>query len=207
MLLCDIGNTSYHFYDGKNDEKKLVKEFDPSSMSEDVYYICVEPQVRQTLQNLSNWHDLSCYIDYEKYYETMGVDRILACEALENGVIIDAGSAITLDVVRSGKHEGGFIYPGIKAMQECFSSISSALDYPFNLSLDLDKLPKNSQDAISYGFVKTLVDAAMKPQLDIILTGGDATTLAPLFPHAKIKEFLLFDGMQKLALKNGVQLH
>ncbi|MDQ7068013.1 MAG: hypothetical protein Q9M40_08590 [Sulfurimonas sp.] len=41
MLLCDIGNTSYHFLDDKTEYKKDVKTFDASRLKEKVYYISV----------------------------------------------------------------------------------------------------------------------------------------------------------------------
>ena len=39
MLLCDIGNTSYHFLDGELDFKKEAVSFDPSTIKEEVFYI------------------------------------------------------------------------------------------------------------------------------------------------------------------------
>ncbi len=197
MLLCDIGNTSYHFLDGEVDYKESTKEFNPSTIKERVFYICVNPTLKIVLDSLENWVDLAKYVDMSSYYETMGVDRIFACEALSDGVIIDAGSAITVDVVNETLFEGGFIYPGTKAMQETYKKISSALDYEFNYTLDLNTLPKNSTDAISYGFLKTLYGEVISHKKEIYLTGGDAEKLYPLFPHAKIDKMLIFNGMKK----------
>ena len=152
MLLCDIGNTSYHFLNTEEDYKEDVKKFNPSTVKERVFYICVNPTLKILLDSLENWIDLAKYVDMSSYYKSMGVDRVFACEALSDGVIIDAGSAITVDVVSDGIFQGGFIYPGVNAMKETYKNISSALDYEFNYSLDIKKLPKNSADAISYGF-------------------------------------------------------
>ncbi|MDT8339071.1 MAG: type III pantothenate kinase, partial [Sulfurimonas sp.] len=156
MLLCDIGNTTYHFFEQGHSYKKDAKLFDPSSIKKQVYYICVNKQVKELLEPLENWIDLSEYVDRKNYYDTMGIDRIMACEAIEEGVIVDAGSAVTVDVVKDGKFEGGFIYPGLRAMSKCYKNISDALGYSFNFELDLDKMPKNSRDAISYGYIKLL---------------------------------------------------
>ncbi|PCI92632.1 hypothetical protein COB11_06900, partial [Candidatus Aerophobetes bacterium] len=41
-------------------------------------------------------------IDKTAYYETMGIDRIIICESIQDGVIIDAGSAVTVDIVNNG---------------------------------------------------------------------------------------------------------
>ena len=200
MLLCDIGNTSYHFLDSNHDYKESVTAFDPSSVAEKIYYISVNYSVQKTLDSLDNWINLKPHVDMKNYYETMGIDRIFACEAIENGVIVDAGSAITVDVVRDGKFQGGFICPGIAAMSKTYENISPALVYPFNFELDLGKLPKNSRDAISYGFLKTLYLEVISYNMKIFLTGGDALELAKIFPTAQIDEALLFKGMKK-ALK------
>lgn len=198
MLLCDVGNTSFHFLDKDKDYKENVKTFNPSSIKETVYYICVEPNIKKTLQTLENWIDLSLKLDMNKYYPTMGVDRVVVCEAVHNGVIIDAGSAITVDVMKDGLFQGGFIYPGTKAMNLTYKNISSALDYEFNYKIDTNNLPKNSQDAISYGYLKLLYSEVTSYNMPIILTGGDASLLKQLFVNSEINDWLIFDSMQKL---------
>ncbi len=198
MLLCDIGNTSLHFFDGKNDYKKDVEHFDSLSITEDVYYICVNSKLKEVLKLLKNWIDLSLHVEMAKYYETMGIDRIMAVEAVSDGIIVDAGSAVTVDVVKDGKYEGGFIYPGKKVMAQTYKNISSALDYPFNFECDLQTMPKNSQDSISYGYLKILYSEVMSHKMDIILTGGDALEFAKIFPEARVDKQLIFKGMQKI---------
>ena len=198
MLLCDIGNTSYHFLDGELSFKKSVASFNPLKMKEKIYYISVNKKVNSELAGLSNWIDLSKYIDMSHYYDTMGIDRIVACEMVKNGVIIDAGSAITVDVVKNGRFEGGFIYPGVVAMQKSYENISSALAYSFNFDLALDIMPKNSQDAISYGYLKTLYSEVVSYKMPIILTGGEAKLFKKIFKNAKVDEELIFKGMKKI---------
>lgn len=198
MLLCDIGNTSYHFYDGDSDYKQSVDSFDPAEISDEVYYISVNPSLVTRLVSLSNWKDLSTYISREDYYETMGIDRIVACEAIEEGVIIDAGSAVTVDVVKAGQFQGGFIYPGLHAMQKAYSDISSRLAFSFDFELDLDKMPKNSPDAVSYGYLRTLYSEVLRHDGPFFLTGGDAELFGHVFPMADIDRHLIFRGMQKI---------
>lgn len=206
MLLCDVGNTSYHFFDGNTQYKEDVKTFDPSSLEEKVYYICVNKALHVKLASLSNWIDLSAFMDKKKYYATMGIDRIFAVEAIDEGIIIDAGSAVTVDVVKNDEFIGGFIYPGIKAMQKTYENISPALAYSFNFDLDLDIMPKNSQDAISYGYLKTLYCEVMSHKLPIILTGGDALEFKKIFKDAKIDTRLIFHSMKKIIQKNEDRL-
>lgn len=204
MLLCDIGNTSYHFYENDQDFKHYIKDFNSQSIEERVYYISVNADVNKLLNECSNWINLEDYIDRKNYYETMGIDRIVALQDVDNAVVVDAGSAITVDLVKKGVFEGGFIYPGIKAMQECYKNISSALDYSFNFELTLDKMAKNSRDAISYGYLKAFVDEIESKNLPIILTGGDAMEFKKLFPDAKIDSELIFKGMKKIITKAGL---
>ena len=200
-MLCDIGNTSYHFLKGESTTKENVASFNPSTINEDVYYISVNPKVDSLVESLDNWHDLREFIVWQKYYETMGVDRIVACEAISNGLIIDAGSAITVDLVVDGSFEGGFIYPGLEAMQETYRNISPRLDYSLNFELDLDKMPQNSRDAISYGVLRTLYSEVMRHNQQIYLTGGNAKVLSQIFPTAIVDEKLLFKGMKKMMEK------
>ena len=202
MLLCDIGNTSYHFLDDKNTFKESVTTFHPTSITQKVYFISVNKIVSEKLASLENWIDLSSFINKKNYYETMGIDRVVATMAVENGVIVDAGSAITVDVVKNGVFCGGFIYAGVKAMQKTYANISPALAYSFNFECDLDIMPKNSQDAISYGYLKTLYLEVISHNLPIILTGGDASKFKKIFNDAKIDEQLIFNSMKKIIKEN-----
>ena len=204
MMLCDIGNTSYSFWDNGDIFKKRVGECNPASYAQQICYICVNPSQKKILSHFENWIDIEPFVDKSHYYETMGIDRIMAVEAVHNGVIIDAGSAVTVDVVREGVFEGGYILPGKQAMQQCYANISKALDYSFNFELDLGKMAKNSQDAISYGYLKLLYDEVVSHNLPIVLTGGDAKAFQKLFTQAQLREDLVFEGMKKIITKGDV---
>lgn len=204
MLLCDIGNTTYSFLDENKSYKKCVKKFNPSTIKQKVYYICVNKEVKTKLEALDNWIDLSFKINMDNYYDTMGVDRIMTCEAVNDCVVVDAGSAITVDVVRDGIFEGGFIYPGTLAMNNAYRNISAALSYEFNYNLNLDIIPKNSKNSISYGYLKLLFNEVTSYNLEIILTGGDADKFAKIFPLAKIEKDLVFSGMKKILKKADI---
>jgi len=204
MLLCDIGNTSYHFYDGTKDYREDVESYDPLTCKKRVFYINVNARLQERLETLENWIDLALHVRWEKYYETMGIDRVMACEAVEDALIIDAGSAITVDIVKESRHQGGYITPGLSIMSETYARLSSRLEYSFNFDLDLDKMPKNSRDAITYGFLGTLRAEVMRHEIPIILTGGDAQKLQTIFPEARLEPLLLFRGMQRLIQKGGL---
>lgn len=206
MLLCDIGNTSFHVYDTETgqDAKHDVATFAPESLHGRVYYVNVNAALETKLARLEQWIDLRSYVDWEKYYDTMGIDRVMACEAVENGVIVDAGSAITVDVVRGGRFEGGFIHPGVQSLRHSFAEISPRLSCSFNFDVRLDKMPKNTNDAITYGALGLLAKEVNGYEVPVYLTGGDAPALKPLFAAPEHVPLLLFRGMEKIIQKAGL---
>ena len=201
MTLCDIGNSSVDILEDEKLSKVTISDFDFANQSKTVYYISVNSALSEKLSTLNNWINLEQYIDRTCYYESMGIDRIVALQSINDGVIVDAGSAITVDVVDYGNFEGGFISAGLKAMRETYVNISPNLDYSFNFELALDKMPKNSPDALTYGFLGLLVKEIARYEKPIILTGGDALVLQPLFKNALVDELLIFKGMKQIITK------
>lgn len=210
MLLCDIGNSSFHFFDteSQKESKLLINEIDFSEYEDkNIYYINVNPLLYNELYSKKNWTNLEEYINKESYYETMGIDRVVVCEMFEDALIVDAGSAITVDKKKDGVFEGGFIYPGIFAMKQCYRDISANLDYEFNFELNLDKMAKNSQDAISYGFLAPLIHEIQRENFaNIYLTGGDAEVLKKFLPNAIVDKNLIFHSMQKIIEENRTRI-
>ena len=62
MILCDVGNTSYHFIDGVNIFKRSVKTFNPLVIKEKVNFISVISDVKKKLLILNNWIELTEFI-------------------------------------------------------------------------------------------------------------------------------------------------
>jgi type III pantothenate kinase len=203
MILCDIGNTSVDlFSDGKR-SKYGVKNFDPSALEGDVYYVSVNTSMNERIRNLVNWHDIGEYIDLDKYYPTMGMDRIMVCEAIEDGVVVDAGSAITVDVMLNGIYDGGFIALGLNSAHEAYGRLSSALSMSFNFEVDLAKMAKNTPDALTIGFLAPLVEKIERLGKPLYITGGDGQLLSRFFSEAIVDEDLIFTGMKKLIEKGS----
>lgn len=199
--MCDIGNTHFSFFDEKRGvHKEKAEGFDISSIREKVYYISVNHYWEKRLEFEENWVNLRAAVDFGNYYESMGIDRIACCEAVEDALIIDAGSAITVDKVQAGKHQGGYIYPGFKALEKCFKDISPRLEVSFNFDIDLATMPKNTQDALSYGVIHPLISSIkeLSGEMNVIITGGDAERLHPFIPQATVDHELVFKGMKKI---------
>ncbi len=200
MLLCDVGNTNIHFYkDGMTWAKpSTIKNI--TSIEEKFYYICVNEGLKDRISNISFATNLEPYFNLDTIYQGLGIDRIAACMAIENGIIVDAGSAITVDIMANGIHLGGYIMPGLLALQESFKNISSRLDIRINPNVDFDIIPQNSMEAISYGVVKPIVMMIeeTKKNKKIYFTGGDGKFFAKFFNNAIYDSSLIFKGMLKV---------
>lgn len=204
MILCDIGNTSVDlFRDGKR-TKLSAEDFDPSTLHDTVYFVSVNTAFNERIGEFANWHDLRELIEWDRYYPTMGIDRIMVCEAIEDGVIVDAGSAITVDVMHNGLYQGGFIALGLRAAEEAYGRLSPALDVLFNFEVDLAKMAKNTPDALSVGFLAPLVSKIESLGKPLYLCGGDASRLSRFLEGAIVDEELIFKGMKKL-IEKGVK--
>ncbi len=204
MILCDIGNTSVDLLIDGNRTKLSADSFEPATFEDDVYYVSVNASMNERIRELTNWHDLRVLIDWDKYYPTMGIDRIVVCEAVEEGVIVDAGSAITVDVMHEGIYQGGFISLGVYAAQQAYAQLSPALDMSFNFEVDLAKMAKNTPDALTVGFLAPLICKIESLGKPVYLTGGDGWLLSRFIPEAVVVEDLIFQGMKKL-IEKGVK--
>jgi len=202
MLLADIGNTYFHIYDGKKVKHLSYDDAISNYATTKMQYISVKSQLDKRIEEIVLWENISKYMKIEGEYDTMGIDRKALCLSHANGLFVDAGSAITVDVVENGKYIGGFILPGLKAYIESYKVISPALETELNYNLQLDELPSTTKDGISYGIIasiKALIDKHSEAKT-LYFTGGDGKFLLTFFDGAVYDETLVFQGMQK-ALK------
>lgn len=198
MILCDIGNTYFHFYHNgciwKESEKTL------SFKQEQIFYISVNPNFESKFLKLQPQAiNLAPYFRLDTGYEGLGIDRVAVCSAIQDGVIIDAGSAITVDVMRNGVHLGGYILPGIASLLKTYTDISPALSVMPNLSVDLDLLPQNTKEALGYGILKSIIEMIKKTSKGerVYFCGGDGKFFSKFFPQSLYDETLVFVGMKK----------
>ena len=203
MILCDIGNTNATFFDGRKIWNLSIDEFSTYEPKEKIYYINVNEKVAQKLSN-PLFINIEPYIKLNSTYIGLGVDRAAACYAINNGLIVDAGSAITLDLMANGCHIGGFIMPGITTTLSSLKNISPRLDIPLNSQVDLECLPQRTQDAISYGVIKPIVNLIndFASGKSIYFTGGDGEFLSRFFAQSLYDRMLIFRGMQRAINEN-----
>ena len=129
----------------------------------------------------------------------MGVDRRALCLSHKNGIFVDAGSAITVDIVEEGRYKGGYIFPGLKAMLKSYEDISPVLKTELNKTISLAQLPTTTKEQISYGIIasiKALIDKHSKGKL-LYFTGGDGKYLSTFFEESVYDEALVFQGLKQ----------
>lgn len=157
-----------------------------------------------------SFQDIPLPLDVE-FPEKVGIDRLLAAYAArcwrempENAacfvncsrfLVIDAGSAITIDLVGGdGQFAGGAIFPGLGALAESFFRISPRLPKISAQNISFAVYPgKNTEEALSAGIYwgvvgairqfhqivySSLTDANLPSRIPIFLAGGDAEALS-----------------------------
>lgn len=200
MILCDIGNTFFHFCEDNFLWNVLHHEELLMNNLEKIYYISVHRESeKKLLQYCPHAYNLAHVLPYQGNYNGLGVDRQMAIYGIDNGIIIDAGSAITVDCVINGCHQGGAILPGLETLGRSFPLISSRLPFP-QWSERVKKYPQNTQEAVLAGSLGMIIAFIRDFSSDqkIIFTGGDGKILHHYFPQSELKEKLLFDNMKRL---------
>ena len=141
-----------------------------------------------------------------KRVSELGVDRwlaILASFQRRAGptVVIDAGSALTIDFVDdSGKHKGGYIAPGISMMRDSLLKSTEGISACATAIGDPRVPGSDTGEAVSKGCflsATSLIKYLIKDQASsLVLTGGDAELLLQYFTGAPVYvEDLVLEGL------------
>lgn len=118
-------------------------------------------------------------------------------------LVVDAGSAITVDYVDSeGRHLGGFILPGLNMMRRSLQVDAARID--FDPSQVLNTSPGvSTSECVNHGIAwlsEALVERVRRDCIalgisDILVTGGDAERLLQLGLVAEFRPSLVMDGL------------
>ena len=128
MILCDIGNTTYHFLVNGKHKKYFLDEKVPK-FDEELYFVSVnEKGTKRLLKKNPQAKNIKDILKFETIYQVLGIDRAVACSFQQNAVIVDAGSAITVDIIENGVHKGGFILLGLRRFMKSYPKISKKLN-------------------------------------------------------------------------------
>ena len=205
MILCDIGNTTYHFLVNGKHKKYFLDEKVPK-FDEELYFVSVnEKGTKRLLKKNPQAKNIKDILKFETIYQGLGIDRAVACSFQQNAVIVDAGSAITVDIIENGVHMGGFILLGLRRFMKSYPKISKKLKFDFEKNINLDKIPLQTKDAITYAMMKSIILPIKEVSLNknIIFTGGDGKLLSKYFENSQYKKDLIFENMKRMIDANN----
>jgi type III pantothenate kinase len=187
----------------------IISSVNPSVES----YVTEIIQKRLFVKSLSIGKDIPiCFPILTDNPEKVGIDRLVnALAAFERvkgwTLVIDSGTAITIDVVNDqGAFLGGIIAPGVGMASKALNHYTALLP-EISISKPANVLGKNTQDAINsgiywgtIGMVSKLVNMLcdeLGTQPEIIATGGNAGMLAQEIPQiSAVFPYLILDGIK-----------
>ena len=213
ILLIDAGNTAVKWLFKGEYGSALISDFslDLLPKSERILISCVGD--KSLLEGLDKAIFIQSPVQFGQFVsaykmpQTLGVDRFLAMIASierypnQTRLIIDAGSALTFDLVLAdGKHQGGLIMPGLSVLRRSFEQFASK-----SKQLTLKETANNTQHAWEYGTAQMFISVieqqiqthlAQYGDLQVILTGGDAKIIAYRLQYPTVIEpHLVLDGL------------
>ncbi len=200
LILCDIGNTTFHFLINGKHKKYFLDEKIPK-FDHEIFFVSVnEKATKKLLKKNPHAKDIKEILKFETSYQGLGIDRAIACSSQDNCVIVDAGSAITVDIMEEGVHKGGFILLGMQSFIKSYPKISKKLKFEFEKEINLDKIPLCTKDAIQYAMLKSIILPIKEVSLNknIIFTGGDGKILSKYFENSIYKKDLIFENMKRI---------
>lgn len=239
ILTLDIGNTAVKgsvFEDGTLlgsaiiDERRaeLLREFllahDPQGgiacavgADSDIIIEGVENIVGFKLLRLDRCTPLPIEVEYSSP-NTLGLDRVAAAVGAarmsKGALVVDAGTAITLDLVKDNRFLGGNISPGLRLRFRSLNHFTKSLPL-VHPEGELPLFGHDTQTAIRSGVVNgviaDIVFALRKageiiPSPELLLTGGDARFLAPLLREqgleCRLEPSLVGLGLESIFLYN-----
>ena len=198
MIFCDAGNSVVSIYAANG----ACKSYEPLAFEQEfkpqgrVYFINVNERLKNYFAKYEQFIDLEPLVEFKTSYQGLGIDRKLACLSVEDAAIIDAGSAITIDIMSSGLHLGGTILPGLGAYRKAYKDISSVLDKELVTKINLSAYPQSTAGAISWGVLHSIISCIKTLACDksLIFTGGDGSFLASFFDKGIYNKILIYQG-------------
>lgn len=207
---------------------EFVSIFDLHDLKIEKIYLCsvANPQIEADLVQAIklNWqvypHLLksepsSCGIEngYDDFSK-LGADRWMSIIALHSSkpyIVVDSGTALTIDLVLEKKYQGGFIVPGLDLMTSSLQQGTALLlnQTPTEKSNETALLATNTLEGIhggclsmTAGFINTTIaelEGALGRKLDCYGTGGSFLAIQPLLSKS-------FEYIEDLTLLGMVEL-
>ena len=156
-------------------------------------------------------HDCGLPVNVE-YPQRVGIDRLMAVVAAKQlagdkpAIVIDAGTAITVDLLADGAFQGGAILPGMKMSAAALDRYAEKLPLVHTSGMaQPDVVGRNTADAMKSGMFWGTVGAieqltrriaeGLLPTPHVFITGGDAPALAKHLPQAEHVPDLVISGI------------
>ncbi|QIB67669.1 type III pantothenate kinase [Kineobactrum salinum] len=147
----------------------------------------------------------------------MGVDRWLAMlgawrRSPGRLCVVDAGSALTIDLVgMGGNHEGGYIIPGTSLMERALLMDTDRVRFAEEAAYDLAP-GTSTAEAVRHGIalaqaaaVTLALQQAGEPPPRLYLCGGGAELLQRLLGgQGECLPDLVFEGLEAMAVEHGL---
>ncbi len=225
MIKIDFGNTALKlFYKGRLEVLPYSVEATfklPASASFYVVSVRDEQFVLGQLATIFPSHRGPIYIaivtdrpGLKCMYDqaVLGSDRwaaaLGAAVRYQNALVVDAGTALTVDVIENGHFTGGIIVPGFQLLQ---TSLIAGTD-KINVGSEQATIApaQETSQAVSNGAITSMVGAVsmmMEARVElrkILVTGGDGNRLLPFLAPRFICEydqFLVFKGMDEMEFR------
>ncbi|ODS22361.1 hypothetical protein AB835_14610 [Candidatus Endobugula sertula] len=196
------------------------------SLIDKVYVASVVPRCHQFLSNwCMRWSIVpvfaitACYqaglMNAYNDVSQMGVDRWLALLAAyerskDPCLIVDAGSAVTIELLCEGSHLGGYIVPGLNLMRNSLFSDTSQVQVTNTRYPDKPCVGASTEEAVLSGLPLMLLGlitlaadelSTTGRKVKIFVTGGDGDYLANLlaaygFSSVEYISDLVLDGLR-----------
>lgn len=165
---------------------------------------------------VSNTSDFPLSIRVEQP-RRVGIDRLLNAVSVNElrswnrlAVVVDSGTATTVDVVSAGGvFEGGAILPGLALSAKALHEYTALLPLVSVAELGMktpEPLGRNTRAAIRSGLfwgqlgaVKELIDRQAGAEAEIFVTGGGGALLAEHLPRARFEPHLPLQGLILIA--------
>lgn len=222
----DVGNSSIKLGIRKEDSWEIQVFTKPDDLTSTLLTLGIEylivSNVRPStdwLEGLSDFYSIAILETKDihqsklkyKTPETLGMDRYLACLGAwniykDNVLVIDAGSACTLDFMeKDGVFHGGVIMPGMQTLMGVFHKNAPGLpNFDFNIPTHFPG--SSSKESLEWGLSQLFLDGVRAnierftkayPAFKIVITGGDAESLASnLEEKPTFRPDLIFVGME-----------
>ena len=144
----------------------------------------------------------------------VGVDRLLDAVAVNSrrmagtpAVVVDAGSAVTVDLIdNSGAFAGGAILPGMRLMAKALHDYTALLPLLPPPNKPTAVPGTNTPAAMELGIFWAVAGGVeilsleyrslCRSPIEIFLTGGDGPRLYPVFPEAQLWPEMTLEGIR-----------